>query len=176
MSSEFPVSAFGLSLGLFYSPPINITNDLAVWQQKYYQTLWHPKSRPEKSWRLSADVFCSPWFLPELFFDWRYCLSTPREAKVLSVRLLKRADDVADCCLLCLLPIFHSYHWGSPLTYQDVSVVLFQASKQHGTVWEYQTGKGLEAPSWAVSFIVLATEPPSACFLQIAALQLFPPV
>lgn len=49
-------------------------------------------------------------------------------------------------------------------------MAVFQATKQHWTVWEYQTGEGLEAPSWAVSFIVLVTEPPSACFLQIAAL------
>lgn len=169
-SSEFQVSAVGLRLCLIFSL---ITIMLMVWGWEYDnrddQMLWHLQGRPKQLWTLFYYAFYSSGHLLQLFFDQRHCHRQLRDTTVLAAWLLKRAD-VTYCCPLCPLPISHRNPWGSFLTYQDVSVALFQASKQRWVVWEYQTRKGLEAPSWAVSFIVLATEPPSACFLQITAL------
>lgn len=50
--------------------------------------------------------------------------------------LFLKGADVTYCCPLCLLPISHSNWLGLLLTYQDVSVAVFQATKQHWTVWE----------------------------------------
>lgn len=84
-SSKFPVSAFGLRSRLFFSPTNQYCfNDLGVWQQEYYQTLWCPKSRPGQPWMLYDDVFWNPRYLLELFFDQRRCLRQPRERKVLA--------------------------------------------------------------------------------------------
>lgn len=144
-SSKFPVSAFALRSCLFWSPPINIA--LVTWGYGSKNTTKHFDI-------LKADLGNSKCYLT-MFSEihdtsWSYFLTkgvasdNPERGKC---SLLLKGADVTYCCPFCLLPISHSNCRGLLLTYQDVSVAVFQATKQHWTVWEYQTRKGLEAPS-----------------------------